>query len=227
LKSLLVFVLSLSSTLAFAQGDLSVFNISVFSAAIETTADTPLVDLPLPQTGSTRLEALESWYNQGSPLTFAEFKGYYSGRCFSRSDKNKPMAAMIGYYSKESKNDDAGPGFNEPNQPKIGGLLDFNSASSPTYFDDEANAETRKNELTSRNAAIYDNVSKYSESPTLSFTVDWEPNGNPDEKHELKAYKGYIVDRWTAQYRQKYGNHGVLNPGDTLFMCYFFKKLGE
>jgi hypothetical protein len=208
LKSLLVLVLSLSSSLAFAQIDSQ-------------------VDLPLPQAGSTRLDALESWFQQGTPLSFAEFKGYYSGRCFSRNDKNKPIAAMIGYFSDNSKHDDAGPGFSEPNNPKIGGLADLNLSFAPNYFDDESKAEAQKNDLISKGLAISERVSHYIETPTLSYTFDWEPNGNPDEKHEFKAYNGYIIDRWSALITQSYGRQGAFKRGDTIFMCYFFKKLAE
>lgn len=168
---------------------------------------------------TTRFDTLADWHSKGRALTFAEFKGFYTGRCFYAHRKDNPVNAFIGYTSKGQAND-PGPGF--PSEFKLG-VINYGNGQPANYFD-------KGDYIADFNRAIrsdWNKISSFTEDPTLSYMVDWEANGNQDEKRELVIYNGYIIEKWTALIKQRYGELGVKNPGDVLLICYYFKQVGN
>lgn len=223
MKSLVIIAVALSGAFAQASEGISAMNLE--SSTLETSADVLNMSSDISATTSSRFNTVLSWFSQGHAMRFADFKGFHAGRCFARNNQDKPLAAMIGYYQ-ERTSSDAGPGFIEQNPPKIQGLLG-NYAIAPEFFDNEASFERNKADFNLKVPAVFAKTSNYVEYPTLSFTFDWENNGNPDERHEFVTYQNYIIQKWTAAFPQKYGDFGRLTPGDVIYMCYYFKKLGE
>lgn len=183
-------------------------------------------EVPLPNPDDrakmTRLQTLAEWYSQGRPLTFMQFKGFYSGRCFYVNNPSEAKNVMTGYVSLHEGNDNAGPGFPSTNYYKMSVIM----SNSPTEnFDDEAKFAANKSILMNLTLESIKKFSDIKESPTLSFSYDWEGNGNPDENHEFVTYNEYLVEKWTAMYPQNYGDMGYKKPGELLGMCYYFKKL--
>lgn len=170
-------------------------------------------------------DTLLGWVAQSRPLSFQEMKGYYSGRCFLSNDKNKALASMLGYYER-TVNGDPGPGLPSKREVRLGGL-GWSGSPSDAFDKDE---DFIRNKADLKNAIIesWGKISEIEESPSLGYTFDWEPNRRPDEKHEFTMYGDYILEKWTALVRQRYGKGlGLKNPGDVLAMCYYFKKLGN
>lgn len=164
----------------------------------------------------TRFDNLVEWFHQGTPLSFDQFRGFYSGRCFREMSKDNSGNAFLGYTQ---NTDDGGPGFPDQDE-KVAAIVARDSAD---YFDDERAFQKNKRAFKQAILQAWNDISFPQESPTLSWTISRD--GRPDEKHEYVLFNGYIIDRWTALARRKYWGKPY-NPGDVLGMCYYFKKLG-
>lgn len=175
-----------------------------------------------PAADKTRMQTLVEWYNQGTPLSIAQFRGYYSGRCFQDARQDTAENSFLG-YAQLSEGEDPGPGF-PSGQEKIFSIVAQNRSAD--YFDNESIFEENKKDMKQILANNWNNISFATENSTLSWSYDWEANGNMDEKHEYVAYNTYLVSRWTALLQQKYAGK-MRNPGDILGMCYYFKKMGN
>lgn len=234
MKSMLFAALSLGGAFAHAS-DLSVMTLlAAESQNIETYAAEANAEVPLPNPGAppggavpapsngTRMETLASWYSQGSALTFAQFQGFYSGRCFYAHKQNDPVNTLLGYIDLKKGDDNAGPGFPAGHDYRIAAIV---SADVNVNFDSPDNFSNNKTSWINITTPLLNKFSVVHESPTLSYSFDWEPNGNPDENHQFVTYNSYIVEKWSAMFPQKYGDLGFKKPGETLGMCYYFKKL--
>lgn len=167
---------------------------------------------------NSKLDTLLEWYNIGTPLSFSDFRGYYSGRCFRRSSPNSARNSMIGYLDFGSN----GPGFDDV---KIYAIRDLSKPAN--YYDKSEQAQLNIKLFEKIGHEGFDHISKMIQTPSLGYKFDAEPNGNFDEMFQYVSYNGYIIAKWTALIKQKYGKEGLLNPGDTIGSCYYFKKLGE
>ncbi|WP_413291493.1 hypothetical protein [Bdellovibrio sp. HCB337] len=226
MKSLLVFAMTLSGAFAQASDGISAFNLESIFSQSQTEVLNASETQDISASSDTRFNTILSWYKAGESVTFAEIKGFHAGRCFKRNAQNQPIGAMFGYYQEEAS-DDAGPGFVERNPAKINGLMIMNNALPADYFDNDDKFADNKSQFERLVSPLLKHLSNYVDYPTLSYTNDWETNGNPDERHEFKTYQNYIIEKWTAAFPQKYADMGRLNPGDVMYMCYYFKKLGE
>lgn len=202
-----------SSALVFAQAldgtDKTFFtSIDKFESEVSTSAGA----------AHTKLDTLLEWYKLGAPLSFSDFRGYYSGRCFRRSSPNSARNSMIGYLDFGSY----GPGFDDV---KIFAIR--NLSQSADYFDNGEQAQSNIKLFEKIGNDGFDHISKIIQTPNLGYKYDHEPNGKFDEMFQYVTYNGYIVAKWTALVKRKYGKEGILNPGDTIGSCYYFKKLGE
>ncbi len=170
---------------------------------------------------ATYFERLASMHARGSRLTFKEFKGFYSGRCFNSYQPDRPIGAMLGYMQSSADATEVGPGLSRPIEYKVSAIVE--GGSTPGRFDNNFPANKQVYDRIIKRMLV--NVSSYVESPTLSFTTDWEPDGRPDIGDELVTYQNYIIEKATALIAQNYQQHGFKKPGEVLYMCYYFKKL--
>lgn len=160
----------------------------------------------------TYFESLLSWYEQGRPVTFAEIKGYYSGRCFRRTSMDYAQPAMLGYFDSGS-----GPAFGEYKMSTT-----FNSENAD-YFDDPKDAQRLIEIFFGPNDAS-PGLSALDESPTLHYFY-WTSAENPFvEKHEFRSFNGLLIENWTAIPRTKSSKK---DASHYQIMCYFFNKLRD
>jgi len=168
---------------------------------------------------------LQAWYRQGQPITLNELDGFYSGRCFSAGQPDHALSAMIGFYTR-TVGENQGPAF--PSQHPETKVFTVEAWTKPAdYFDNDALFPQLKKEFINEAKNHWRKMSSPSNSPTLSWTNDWEVNGRPDEKHSVVRYNEYFIETWSALLGQDYGDWGFHKAGDTLAMCYYFKLLQD
>lgn len=167
------------------------------------------------------LDRLVQFHEQGSRLTFKEFKGFYAGRCFSAYRPNHAMGAMLGYMKWSADAEKVGPGLSHPVEYKISHIIDGSNA--PARFDD--NSPSNKEQFYEITRGFLRKQSSYVESPTLSYTTDLEPDGEPEFRTDLVSYRNYVIQKTSVLIAKKYGKHGFRKPGYVILMCYYFKKL--
>lgn len=166
---------------------------------------------------------LNQWFYQGQAITINDLDGFYSGRCFAANRPDHATNAMIGYYTRPIS-ENRGPAF--PSTHPETKVITVNAPTKPAdYFDDEETFPTRQQEFIFNAKESWSRTSHVQSSPTLWWTVDWEDNGNPDEGHAVVRYGDYFIERWNALIDQEYEGWGFHKRGDTLAMCYYFKKM--
>ncbi|MCB0355448.1 MAG: hypothetical protein KDD40_00485 [Bdellovibrionales bacterium] len=183
----------------------------------ESIADSEL----LKNTEQSHFEVLSEWYSKGVPYNYEQDLGFYSGRCFMRNQKSTPSNSAFGYGVLDSDKN-AGPAF-PGNKTTFFGI--YHTTGAASYFDDYALSDLMML-FNSILTSYKDNISNPKQNPA-SWDYDWEGNGNIDESHDFVVYNDYIIEKWTAQFPQVYGQLGFLNPGDVMSMCYYFKQITE
>lgn len=166
-------------------------------------------------------------FNQGTPVTFDDFKGYYiSGRCIVFTAKRKIWNSVFVYVSQNG-----GPALGDE-------LLGFSSyhhvESDPDFFDggtskenlDWMRGDIKESIANKQTGLIKDGVS------TITSWNDFEPNGRLDMQGELRKSGNYLVLVIKNLIRQRYegpiygggDSNNMAEAGQNVSACYFFKK---
>lgn len=168
-----------------------------------------------PRKGRSGLDTLIDWYAYGTPINFAQLKGYWAGRCFMVNEKDKAVGTLLGYGSKNSR----------PGPIKMGAIP---APSNKTdYYDNPANLAAGKQDLADFLTKTWDHLTNVTDAPTANYSVDADANGVLDEKHEFVRYSSFVIHKWSALVAGNYDEVGPKNPGDLLGMCYYFRRVGN
>ena len=155
-------------------------------------------------------------------MKLADLDGYYSGRCFANNNPDHADNIMLGFYVR-SIGENRGPAFPSP-KPETK-IMCAQADGAADYFDSDERAPQNKREFNDVIKKNWNRISGVNDAKTLSFSTDWEGDGRMDENHSIVRYKDYFIDTWSGLITQDYGGFGYHKAGDTLAMCYFFKKL--
>jgi hypothetical protein len=178
----------------------------------------------------TYFDTLQGWFAGGVITSYAATRGFYSGRCFQSLEPSVPRNSLLGYLEYGNRQD-PGPGL-PPNATDARMNMVIARGRPADIFDDPRLYPQNRQTFERLTAQIWPTLSPPSDSPTLNFAVDWEPNGNPDVLVEYMYYQNYVVSRATALISQRYANAWTGQPfyaraGDVLTMCYYFQLLGR
>lgn len=166
-----------------------------------------------PQKGRSGFETLVDWYNYGTPIGFAQLKGFWAGRCFAVNDQDKAIGQLLGYGTRDGRS----------------GPVKMASLSAPSngtdYYDNPDHLKSGKQGISDFLMKTWNHVTDVADVPTTNYSVDADGNGSWDEKHEFVRYSSFIVQKTTALQSETYEDIGPKIPGDILGMCYYFKKV--
>lgn len=171
----------------------------------------------------TRYQTLLSWHGQGHDVKWADIKGSYSGRCYWINKQNNPEPNILTYVL-PTNND--GPGF--PNFPLAFFMMGW---SEPRPVQDYDNISLK--DLTLMQDAMRSQFLKkfvdFTEVPTVTQLVDFEPNSRTDLNVEYRRFQNFITVRVTNLIAQNYANPESFfaKAGDIIETCYFFKQVGD
>lgn len=173
---------------------------------------------------------LIGWFQHGTPASYQQVRGFYSGRCFEINERSEPRNSMLGYLE-VGGGADPGPGLPAPVTDARLNVMLWHGQPADAFDNEQLFARNRR-EFENLTSGYWASLSVPSEVPTLNYSVDWEPNGRPDIKVEFVAYQNYFVSRATALISQRYANSWTgatffAQAGAPLIMCYYFKRLGD
>lgn len=165
-------------------------------------------------------EEVIKWFNDGEPLKFEDLDGFRTGRCFVPGNKVVFGSTLVFATKKTS---DLGPGFPTPNKNSISKANIF-LAKDPSRFDNEKTKKEATEDLTQHGE--WNQITEVSNSPTLTWYYDMEPNGRIDYKFEVVENGDFYILKVTNLISQRISHKGYqgqyVKKGTVIYSCYYF-----
>lgn len=187
----------------------------------ETSAAAPVPTDPDSYFGKTL-----AWYDEGTDVKWDEVRGHWVGRCFAFDAQKKPVNAFLSYLEANG-----GPGF--PSGPAYMDSF-YHTGRDQDYYDNftDYSEEIRDTKRLLRAGVDKGQFQPVTEEPTVTATLDLEPNKRIDFKTEYRMHSGKLVSRMTNLIAQSlYVGHmkkrTQVAAGQVIFSCYYFKKVGN
>jgi hypothetical protein len=198
-------------------------SITLFTALFSTGAMADHhEDSPTPL---THYDQAAAWFAEGSPISFIDMGGMWSGRCFDKSDE---MGVSNGLLLSQEVND-LGPGFESTKYMGIASHANY----PVNYFDEYDVGYDAIGIRDTLNDAIAGGVlEKLSEkSGTTTWMEDSQPDGALDLKYTAVKHDDFIVveaynlidyNTIYSKVNHRYVKNVRMGPWG---YCYFFKQL--
>ena len=170
-------------------------------------------------------EQIGDWIETGSNATLKDVQGAWTGRCFEKVAPTVANSALLLSHQK----DEVGPGFESATY--LGQMVSY--VGGADYFDEyDIDADTAGAQDVFLGIIADKKYTPVStESGTLQWTMDFEPNGRIDMEYSASLSRDFIVIEgvnlingniiWSNSLRK---NVHDVKPG-VWSRCYYFKQL--
>lgn len=185
-------------------------------AHAQTAAPGPLPNLPGKE--PTPFNILLSDFSKGTALNYQTYRGFYAGRCYLITKQRKARGSLTGYWEDNAVPPETGTDFR---------VIAYDYPNKGVdYYDNEDHVQADRQQL--RDAVpSRDRLRIVSSAPTLTWQIWNRTEPTFAEQHELVAYRGKLIGRWTVLVDGVYNEVGFRHAGETVGMCSYFKKVAD